>query len=606
MKSAHESLEKHRSISIAEFFEKNRQILGFDSKTRSLLTCVKEAVDNALDACEEAEILPDIFVTISRVERTRYKISIEDNGPGISEEFIPPVFAKLLYGSRFHAIKQSRGQQGIGISAAVLYAQMTTGKPVKVTSRSSISEDASYFELMIETSTNEPVIVESTKIAWDRPHGTMIEFEVEGAYVRDQRRSVSEYLKETAIVNPHARLHLIEPDGTEMHFERGVNTPPPKPIDAKPHPDGVEIGVLMRMLGATPEKDLESFLKTEFSRIGKKTAETILEAAGLSGTRKPRRLSHANMNRLLDAFREVKLLAPFSDCLSPLGEDLVIKGIEKEYSVDFIATRTRKPRVHAGDPFIIEVALGYGGELPSDNRAKILRYANRVPLLYQQGGCVITRGIEEIDWRRYGIKQVSGGFPIAPLLIMVHVASTNLPFTSESKDAIADIPVIRSEIELAIKDLGRSLKQFLSRGEALKKKREKEMVIVRILPLISARVASILEKEEPDIKPVVARIMNNLLVKKSMVVEGGETVVTIELMNFTDRTLSFKLHDLAASAPEGAVHDPTILELGGRYDLLWHIRLSPHETKVLNYMCAEALDRAVMVEGIEDVISIGG
>lgn len=606
MKTTDDPVEKHRSISIAEFFEKNRQILGFDSKTRSLLTCVKEAVDNALDACEEAEILPDIFVAISKVGKTRYRISIEDNGPGIREELIPSVFAKLLYGSRFHAIKQSRGQQGIGISAVVLYAQMTTGKPVNVISRTDISEDASCFKLMIETSTNEPVIVESSKITWDRPHGTMIEFEIEGAYVRDQKRSVFEYLKETAIVNPHARLHLIEPDGTEYHFERGVNTPPPKPIDTKPHPDGVEIGVLMRMLGATSEKDLESFLRNEFSRIGKKTAETILDKAGLSKEKDPHSLSHADMNHLLDAFREVKLLAPFSDCLSPLGEDLIIKGIEKEYSVDFIMTRTRKPRVHAGDPFIIEAALAYGGELPSDNRAKILRYANRVPLLYQQGGCVITRSIEEIDWRRYGIKQVSGGFPIAPLLIMVHVASTNLPFTSESKDAIADIPVIRSEIELAIKDLGRSLRQFLSRGEALRKKREKEMVIARILPLISARVAAILEREEPDIRPVVARIMNNLLVKKSMAVDGAETVVTIELMNFTDRTLSFKLHDLAASAPEEAAHDPIILELGGKYDILWNIRLSPHETKVLNYRCIDALDRAVMVEGIEDIITIGG
>ncbi len=610
MSKAHDRAEKHRSISIAEFFEKNRQILGFDSKVRSLLTCVKEAVDNALDACEDAEILPDVFVAIKKVDKTRYRISVEDNGPGIEKEFIPRVFAKLLYGSRFHAIKQSRGQQGIGISATVLYAQITTGKPINVTSRTGIADDANYFELMINTMTNEPTIVKSSTIEWDRPHGTLIEFEIEGAYIRDKRRSVFEYLKETAIVNPHARLHLIEPDGTEAQFERGVSTPPPKPIDTKPHPDGVQIGVLMRMLGMSAEKDLESFLRNEFSRIGKKTADTILENAGLSGKRKPRRLSHKDANHLLDAFRSVKLIAPTSSCLSPLGSDLIVKGIEKEYKVDFIATATRTPAVHAGDPFIVEVALCYGGELSSDGRAKILRYANRVPLLYQQGGCVITHSVEQIDWKRYGIKQTSGGFPIAPILIMVHVASTNLPFTSESKDAIADIPVISSEITLAMKDLGRSLKQFLSREATLKKKREKELAIVKLLPLISAKVASILGEDEPDIQSTIAKIMNKLLVKKSVSIDDDQkAVIKIELMNFTDRVLEFRIHDLATSAPVEVDCNPTVVELGGKYDLLWTMKLGVREGKILTYQCAgdgDLQDREVMVEGIDDVISLMG
>ncbi|MCW7076285.1 MAG: DNA topoisomerase VI subunit B [Candidatus Syntrophoarchaeum sp.] len=606
MSKAQDSAEKHRSISIAEFFEKNRQILGFDSKTRSLLTCVKEAVDNALDACEEAEILPDIFVVIKKVGKTRYRISVEDNGPGIEEASLPRVFAKLLYGSRFHAIKQSRGQQGIGISAAVLYAQITTGKPINVISRRGIADDASYFELMIDTLRNEPAIIKSSKIEWDRPHGTRVELEIEGAYIRDKRRSVFEYLKETAIVNPHARLHLVEPDGTQIHFERGVSTPPPKPVDTKPHPDGVQIGVLMRMLGMTAEKDLESFLKNEFSRIGKKTADTILENAGLSGGKKPQRLSHDDATRLLDAFRSVKLIAPTPDCLSPLGNDLIVKGIKKEYKVDFIKTVTRKPAVHAGDPFIVEVALCYGGELSSDDRVKILRYANRVPLLYQQGGCVITHSVEQVDWKRYGIKQVSGGFPVAPLLIMVHVASTNIPFTSESKDAIADIPVIAGEITLALKDLGRSLKAFLSKEATLKKRREKEMVIARLLPLISARIASILGEDEPDIQPVIAKIMNKLLVKKAVLVDDHDTIVTIEVTNFTDQVLDFRIHDLTASKPVEADHDPTVVELGSEYDLLWKIHLGAREGTVLRYKCSDYIDRAVIVEGVDDVISIMG
>src|SRR5659263_630293 len=213
---AEELAKKQKAISIAEFFEKNRQILGFDSGTRSLLTSGKEAVDNSLDACEDSGILPDIFIKLENTSKTNLTLIVEDNGPGIVREQIPRGFAKLLYGSRFHAVKQSRGQQGIGISATVLYSQLTSGRPVKIVSKIDRDAPAHYFELLINTQTNEPEILMDKIVEWDRLRGTRIELEMEASYAKGRRQSVYEYLKDTAIVNTHARITLIEPDNNQI------------------------------------------------------------------------------------------------------------------------------------------------------------------------------------------------------------------------------------------------------------------------------------------------------------------------------------------------------------------------------------------------------
>ena len=244
MEIAEELAKQQKAISVAEFFEKNRQILGFDSAPRALITCVKEAVDNSLDACEDAGILPDIFVQIKK-SGDYYRVIVEDNGPGIVPEEVPRVFAKLLYGSRFHTLRQSRGQQGIGISAAVLYSQLTSGKPTKVISKIAPDRPAFYCELLINTAKNEPEILKSEEVDWERPRGTRVELEMEGSYVRSRRQSVFGSLKSTAIVNPHARLTLVEPEGNVEVFERVTESLPKKAYAIQPHPDGIELGELI-------------------------------------------------------------------------------------------------------------------------------------------------------------------------------------------------------------------------------------------------------------------------------------------------------------------------------------------------------------------------
>ncbi|HJK24254.1 MAG TPA: DNA topoisomerase VI subunit B, partial [Methanocorpusculum sp.] len=274
---ADELAKKQRSISVAEFFEKNKHMLGFDSPTRGIITTIKEAIDNSLDACEEAEVLPDILVSVRRLGSDVFRVTVEDNGPGIVPEKMPAVFAKLLYGSRFHQVRQTRGQQGIGISAAVLYAQLTTGKPTTVISRTSAKTRAHKMTLVIKTETNEPEVLSHEEIDWVLPHGTRIELEFKSSI--QAKKKLLEYLKYTSVVNPHARFR-VEIDDESFTFDRVSNDVPPCPVAIKPHPYGIELGVLKRMTAAS-DLPLKEFLIETFSKVGEKTALEICSVAKL-------------------------------------------------------------------------------------------------------------------------------------------------------------------------------------------------------------------------------------------------------------------------------------------------------------------------------------
>lgn len=270
---------RQREISISEFFSKNRHLLGFDNPQKALLTAVKEAVDNSLDACEDAGILPVLKVDIRQLAEDRFRISVEDNGPGIVKAQIPKIFGKLLYGSKFHTLKQARGQQGIGISAAGMYGLITTGKSIVVTSRTGPGKPAHYYEIQIDTRKNAPQVIIDKVVEWDSPHGTKVEIELIGTYKKG-RHSVDDYIRQTAIANPHCEIFYNAPDSGEiLHLERGSNTLPPEPHEIRPHPHGVELGVLIRMLKETSARQLSAALQRDFSRVSSRVAAEICQAA---------------------------------------------------------------------------------------------------------------------------------------------------------------------------------------------------------------------------------------------------------------------------------------------------------------------------------------
>jgi len=565
MVTAEDLAKEQRSISVAEFFEKNKHILGFDSPSRGIITTVKEAVDNALDACEEAMILPDIFVSVQRRGDGNFRITVEDNGPGIVPAHLPYVFGKLLYGSRFHQIRQSRGQQGIGISAAVLYAQLTSGTPTEVISRTGPDEPAHRFLLNIDTRTNEPVILSHEEVVWDRIHGTRVEIEFPANLAA--KRRLLDYLRYTSVVNSHARIHATIGD-EEYIYSRASDDLPAVPRAIDPHPHGIELGTLVRM--AAQEKGrLREFLTGRFSRVGPKTAREILNHAGMDGDRPASSLTMEEYRRLLDAMQEVRIPPPpASLCLSPIGQDLIVRGLEKEFRLDFVSARTRSPSVATGHPFVVEAALGYGGSLPSDGAARLMRFANRVPLLYQQGACLITSCVTGVNWKSYGLAQQ--GLPQGPVLILVHLASTNVPFTSESKDAIAPIPEIAKEITLALQELGRDLRLYLRRREKKREQEDRARAICSIIPEIAMRVGEIVERPPPDTSAIEGRIMRKVVAKKYT----GDGTVHIEVVNHTSREVNLQISYITPDKPSGGVPPPDFMdEFEGLYTLMWRCRI---------------------------------
>jgi DNA topoisomerase-6 subunit B len=607
MEVAEEMAKQQKAISVAEFFEKNRQILGFDSAPRALITCVKEAVDNSLDACEDAGILPDIFVQIKKSGEC-YQVVVEDNGPGIVPEEIPRVFAKLLYGSRFHTLRQSRGQQGIGISAAVLYSQLTTGKPTRVISKIAPHKPACYCELIINTAKNEPEIIKMEDKDWERPRGTRVELEMEGSYVRSRRQSVYGSLKSTAIVNPHARLTLVEPEGNVEIFERVTESLPKKAYAISPHPAGIELGELIKLLRYSEKKKLRVFLKETFSSIGTISAQELCSRAGLDPETPPSGLDHEQAKRLHSAFKQIKVKSPPVDCLSPIGEELIKAGLEKEYRLDYIATTIRPVSVYSGNPFLVEIGLGYGGELEKESRVELLRFANRVPLVYQQGACALTHAVESVSWKNYSLGQPTGsGIPVGPAVLLIHIASTNIPFTSESKDAVADMPEILAEVDLGLKEVARKLRRYLSRQSILSERREKEEIIRKILPRIARKLSDVLGKQEPDIGPVVAKIMGNLLVFRSAEKNDGCLHVALRVENHSDLVRSFKLHEVLAVQAEVVSPEAKVIPLGDAFDYQWKLSLPAGQSVSLRYrIAADGVTlKEPVVEGLDEDMVTG-
>jgi DNA topoisomerase VI subunit B len=537
---AEEMAKRQREISISEFFAKNRHLLGFDNPRKALLTTIKEAVDNSLDACEEAGIMPEVNVLIKEISEERYEVTVEDNGPGIVKAQVPHIFGRLLYGSKFHTLKMSRGQQGIGISAAGMYGVLTTGKPIRVTSRTAPRKPAHYYELAIDTKKNRPDIIKEDEADFPYDHGTRVTIELQAKYQRG-KTSVDEYLRQTAIANPHATFRYTLPDGEVIEFNRSIAELPPQPRAIKPHPYGVELGVLIKMLQETDERHLRQFLAKSFSRVSPRVSDEIIKEAQLTPASDTRRIGRTEADRLFQAINRVKIPSPSTDCLVPIGEENLLKGLQSIIKADFYTATTRPPAVYRGNPFVIEVGLAYGkpetalnggengaqGELPLDAKGngsteeqqidkqlehleeeeselvRLMRFANRVPLLYQQSACAMYKSMVSTNWRNYGLQQSRGALPTGPAAVLIHIASVWVPFTSESKEAIAHYPEIIKEIKLAIQECGRKLGRYLKRQHRVYEELKKRSYIEKYIPHIGIALKQILALPDPKVDKVV-------------------------------------------------------------------------------------------------------
>ncbi|MBU2639259.1 MAG: DNA topoisomerase VI subunit B [Nanoarchaeota archaeon] len=465
---------------------------------------------NSLDACQDAKVLPSVKIKIKQLEEERFSITVEDNGPGIVRKQIPPIFARLLYGSKFFTLRQQRGQQGIGISAAVLYSQLTTGKPAKITSKIEKNRPANYYELSIDTKKNEPKILVEKEIQWDKDQGTKIELEIEAIYQKGAR-SVDDYLKQTAIANPHAEIIYFSPDDKRIVYPRASEELPKEAKEIKPHPHGIELGIFIAMLNMTKAKTLTAFFKNDFIRVSPATAKKVCESIVIGPNTRPNKLNRDEAEKLYKAIQGTKLIAPPTNCLSPIGVEALQDSFEKEIPAEFFASVTRPAAVYRGNPFQIEACIAYGGQLPQDKSIQVLRFANRVPLQYQPAACAITKSAIDTNWRGYGLSQSRGSLPIGPIIIAIHVVSVWVPFTSESKEAIAHYPEIIKQIKLAIQECGRKLATYIRKTVKVREQKERANLFEKYIPEVASSLSSLTKEKKEKISSALEKMLKRSL-----------------------------------------------------------------------------------------------
>ncbi|MBN1275358.1 DNA topoisomerase VI subunit B [Candidatus Woesearchaeota archaeon] len=418
------------------------------------------------------------------------------------------------------ACHNSRGQQGIGISASVMYGQLTTGRPARITSRIA-GDPAHYYELKLNTQKNQPEVLADQVKEWTgKEHGTRIEIDLEASYQKGWQ-SVDEYLKQTAIVNPHVTLIYTNPKAEQFIFPRAIESLPELPKEIKPHPYGVELGMLMKMLQWTETRTLKSFLKEDFSRVGSKAADEILGNARLSPDAKPRKLGREEAEKLIAGIRETKLMMPPTDCISPIGEEALVKGLKKEVNAEFYAACARPPAVYRGNPFVIEAAIAYGGNQHAEGPVTIMRFANKVPLLYQQGACAVTESIAKTTWKSYGLQQSGSNIPQGPATLLVHMASGWVPFTSEAKEALAHYPEIIKETKLALQEVGRKLSRYTSKKRKVSDELKKRSYIEKYIPHLAAALKELLSLSDAE-ESMLEEELKSLLEKHRGEVEDVE------------------------------------------------------------------------------------
>ena len=507
MTKADTIFKEFREHSVAQFFKKNRQMLGYSGKIRSLTTIVHEYVTNGLDACEEAGILPEIHVRVDQLGNDHYRVTVTDNGPGIPKTHVGKVFAQMLAGTKFHRFVQQRGQQGIGASGCTMYGQITTGKPTKIvtsTKKGKIYEA----EIMFDVKNNRPLI--SNEITYDgEMEGTKIVAEFKDVTFNWSEYGPAEYIRRTAVANPHAKIVFIAPDKQRFVYERAVHVLPKKPKPSKPHPRGITVDDMIEYAQHAKERTIKSFLTQTFDRMSGAKADEVEKLTSIDFKRKPDSVSWKDAEEIVDAIKKVKFLAPNTSNLYPIGEKQIEKAVLNVLEPEFHAVRTRSPSVYRGGvPFIVEVGIAFGGKSGRGSgdsvKAEVMRFANRAPLLFDAGGDVITKVVNDIDWKRYSLKKLDN----VPVTIIVNVTSSYVPYTSAGKQAISDEEAIRKEVALALMEVGRNVSGYIRRKAKKGEKAAKRATLLRYVPEVAKAVAGLSGDEKKGLELKLLDLVN--------------------------------------------------------------------------------------------------
>ncbi len=598
--------ETFNQISPSEFFYRNRDLAGFSNPTRSLYTAVREFVENGLDACDQAGILPDIHLIIKAVDPEKpdpkpYILTVKDNGPGIESKHVPLAFGTVLYGSKF-GLKQARGMFGLGATMAILYGQITTNKPVVVKS-STDGQTQEEYELLLDIQKNKPVVLKHITKEVSKK-GLSVSISLEGDYSKAGSK-IRDYVYQTSLITPYATITFDDPKGEKYRYARIIKTMPKPPTVIRPHPYGVDVETIRRMIVDTsftiPRVDdimiekvrkelglskknlnftqimlkvkkrwktltrqvrvviaLMSFLKMDFDklskiriddidvsrqkltywdfgisqsiviemdsssdyykqlvntvqgetlvtfltkrfqRVGRTTAEKFVKFAGFKPEIRLGTMTNQQLAKLSDSLQKFDdFMSPDPSCLAPLGEEPLEKGIQQFFNPDFLAVIQRSASAYSGFPFVIEMGIAYGGDI-SSRGSKVYRFANRIPLLYDEGSDVVLKVVNEIDWKRYKVN------PDSPLVIVSHICSTRIPYKTVGKENVADRLEIERELRLALQFILRKIQIFMNKRGQAEMAKKRANLYSKYLPLIAQFCTELAgKKKEPDYKKML-------------------------------------------------------------------------------------------------------
>ncbi|MCL4371959.1 DNA topoisomerase VI subunit B [Candidatus Marsarchaeota archaeon] len=500
-RKANEIFKEFREHSIAEFFKKNKQMLGYAGMVRSMVTIVHEYVTNSLDACEDAGILPSIDVEVAQIGENRYSVMVRDNGPGIPKKFVGKALATILAGTKFHRYVQQRGQQGIGASGCTLFAQVTTGKPIAVKSYTGVSECYSC-TVAIDTVNNKPIIAAMKDIPNETgATGTEVYGEFSGVKYENSDHGVYEYLKRTALANPHAQIRFKDPEGKEYTFVRSTDATPGVPKETKPHPLGLEVNDIIDFAKRSTQGKISQFLLESFSRVSSSKINELKQICGVDMEKPPKSITWDDAEKLIKAFRSMKWLAPDASVISPIGQERIKLAIKSILNPEYMHVIERKPAVFKGGiPFIVEAAIAYGGlagkKLEGGEYAgSILRFANRVPLLFDTGSCAITQAVRSIQWKRYNID-----IDNQAVSVFVNISSVYIPYSGVGKEAIAQEDEIIEEVKLALQDAARNIQRYMHGKQQINLETNKYKTIIRYVSQLSKDLSNLTGEDKQIIE----------------------------------------------------------------------------------------------------------
>lgn len=556
--------------STAEYFSKNLQQVGFSSQTKAVLTTLKEAVDNALDACEENGILPEVWVTVEKKGAGSLKnsdqilIRVEDNGPGIAEDDIPKVFGEYLASSKFGRGRCSRGQQGIGISAATTWAQLTSANGARVVSKTKPQRKAVACTVEVDIKHNKGVMKDRQTIDWDRPHGTSVEFTIDGRIQLNGDAGLLSYLNGTTLVNPHLTIHWKLPELETHTVERVTQNLPEIPEATEPHPHTMKLGEFIAHSHLFGRVKVSQWLKTGFSRVNEGTLKDLVKPPeGGTGLKKGLLdksvddMKEADFKELFIAIQNMKMMAPSTRSVLSIGEESLSKSIKRLGAVDFFAVISRKPAICDFKPVQVEVAIARLEDkaIESESQVQLLRFANRVPLQFDKGACAIAHAIESVNWRSYGLVQPKNSLPQGPYIMAVSIVSPFIKFKNASKETVDASDELVEELRLALIQAGQKLSKHIRREDKANELEEKIRHIEQFGPILVEGLCRITKASDSRKKKAEEGLLKLL---------GRDAKATAQELEQAHAVLEIQKAKQAVALGElGEGEDATVGEKGG-------------------------------------------